>query len=174
MEYKVACVHMCRNIDLVKMLHKRWFWFDGLFNRKQYHVLSDVHHYDNSAKNNWLLVSFVHVYVLVTHCWILQDPLEVHSAVSSGDGAAQNGVSLLLPSVVVPTLESADPVVRHPLEVHQPQLVEGRGEGVVSGDDLINFDSITTAMATSAQSQVTIAHIIVRHEFATNEVQIAI
>ena len=40
----------------------------------------------------------------------------------------------------------------------QPQLVEGRGVGVVSGDGLINFDSITTAMAASAQSQVTIAH----------------
>ena len=45
-----------------------------------------------------------------------------------------------------------------PLCPSQPQLVEGRGDGVVSGDDLINFDSITTAMAASAQSQVTIAH----------------
>ena len=45
-----------------------------------------------------------------------------------------------------------------PLCPSQPQLVvEGRGEDVVSGDDLINFDSITTAMAASAQSQVTIA-----------------
>ena len=56
--------------------------------------------------------------------------------------------------MAAPSLESAE---RNPLEVFQPapQPAEGRGEGVVStGNDLINFDSITPAMATTVQSQV--------------------